>query len=49
MILPPPTTIESCVIDKEFVFVITDAELEEKVEGMPLMIARVAPSDFIAY
>ena len=32
-----------------FVLVLTDAELEEKVENMPLLIARVTPQDFIAY
>ena len=48
LVLPPPGP-ESYIVDSTFVFVLTDADLEEKVEGMPLFIGKVAPEDFIAY
>lgn len=36
-------TANDYIFDKGFAFIITDTELEEKVDNMPLMIARVTP------
>lgn len=41
--LTEPTTTNDYILDKGFAFIITDTELEEKVDNMPLMIARVTP------
>lgn len=42
-------TSKAVVMDKTFVFILTNAELEEKVDSMPLFVAKVTPDDFIAY
>jgi len=40
---------KAVVMDQSFVFILTNAELEEKVDSMPLFVAKVTPGDFIAY
>lgn len=40
---------KAVVMDQSFVFILTNAELEEKVDSMPLFVAKVTPDDFIAY
>jgi hypothetical protein len=34
---------KTLVVESSFVFVLTDAELEEKVDNMPLFVAKVLP------
>ena len=40
---------KAIVIEESFVFVLTDANLEEKVENLPMFIAKVTPENFIPY
>ena len=35
-------------MDNDFVFVLTDGDLEEKVESMPLFVSMVTPMNFIS-
>ena len=46
---PKPDAEKALMINQEFMYVLTDGDLEEKVENMPLFVARVTPENFIAY
>lgn len=43
---PEPEKAE--IMDTDFVFVLTDGDLEEKVESMPLFVSMVTPMNFIS-